>query len=58
MMNDIREYAKLVKEVRSLQKEFFKTRAGAVLAQSKMKEKELDRITESIILGSEQKSIF
>jgi len=44
-MEDIKEYAALVERMRIAQNEYFRTRAGSILAVSKSIEKKVDEAT-------------
>lgn len=64
-MITLKDYAKLVKETRKAQQEFFKyktaknwTRAEEYLKKSKELEQKLDYATVIILTGQEQKSLF
>jgi hypothetical protein len=46
---EIKEYAALVERMRTAQNEYFRTRAGSILAVSKSIEKKVDEATESIL---------
>jgi len=53
----INEYAKLVNEMRTAQKDFFRTRSGTALEQSKRLERQVDEATRNIF-DSRQGRLF